>query len=123
MSLKTYIKELLRQRGMTQQDLAHAIGVSKMTVSRWVSDESAETTTLPDLPNLAATARVLEAPLARFIEEAGFTLGINEVSTDTKLARQIADRPALRRVVTMMIDIDDNDLGFIEGMIIARKHS
>ena len=121
MSLKSYIKELLRQRGMTQQDLAHAIGVSKMTVSRWVSDESAETTILPDLPNLAATARVLEAPLARFIEEAGFVLGIDEVSTDTRLSRQLADRPPLRRVVEMMIDMDDNDLGFIEGMIVARK--
>jgi transcriptional regulator with XRE-family HTH domain len=121
MSLKSYIKGLLKQRGMTQQDLAHAIGVSKMTVSRWVSDESTESTILPDLPNLAATARVLEAPLARFIEEAGFNLGIEAVNTDSKLARQIVDRPALRRVVELMIEMDDNDLGFVEGMIIARK--
>lgn len=44
-----------KRRGMTQEELASQIGVSRQAVSKWETGE-----TLPDLPKLMALANVLE---------------------------------------------------------------
>ena len=50
-----FLKELRRERGLTQEDLAEEVGVARRTVSRWETGRS-----LPDLdllPRLAASIR------------------------------------------------------------------
>ena len=55
-----------REKGMTQQELADAIGVSNKTISRWESDGG-----YPDVPLLVPLARALGTTVDGLLDEEG----------------------------------------------------
>ena len=69
------IRDARRARGMTQADLAAAIGVSRSAVAQWETDRSGQVTV-----NLARIASVLGVPVAHII--AGGDAGTNLVPAD-----------------------------------------
>lgn len=58
------LDRLLRQRGMTQTDLANALGVNHGTISRYVSNRQ-----LPRRERLAEIARVLQCRPSQLFRE------------------------------------------------------
>lgn len=70
----TRIREARRARGLTQADLAAAVGVSRSAVAQWETDRAGQVT-----GNLARIATVLGVPVAQLIA-ADATAGM--VTTD-----------------------------------------
>lgn len=62
--LGTRLYQLRRSRGMSQEQLAEQIGVSRQTISKWESGLSA-----PDLPKLIALADCFEVTLDLLVRE------------------------------------------------------
>ncbi len=58
------IREVLKQKQMTQQELADQLGVSKVTVSYWCNNQ-----TVPSLETLSQIARLLKVKIANLIKE------------------------------------------------------
>lgn len=58
MAISDNIKSRRCEMGMSQETLAHAVSVSRQTIAKWESGESA-----PDLKNAAALAKALEVSL------------------------------------------------------------
>lgn len=61
-SIGAHIRLLRRQSGMTQQDLANAIGVARSTVAFWETDRGD-----PDSGTLARIGEALDVPLEMFL--------------------------------------------------------
>jgi transcriptional regulator with XRE-family HTH domain len=58
------IREVLKQKQMTQQELADQLGVSKVTVSYWCNNQ-----TVPSLETLKKIATLLKVKLTELIKE------------------------------------------------------
>lgn len=58
MTFSQCLSQARKTRGMSQEALAHQVGVSRQAVSKWETGEA-----LPDLPRLLAVADALELPL------------------------------------------------------------
>lgn len=58
MTFSQCLSQARKARGMSQEALAHQVGVSRQAVSKWETGEA-----LPDLPRLLAVADALELPL------------------------------------------------------------
>ena len=57
MKIGQKISACRKKRGMSQEDLAERIGVSRQAVSRWETGES-----VPDVEKIKARCRVFEVP-------------------------------------------------------------
>ena len=58
-----FLKELRRERGLTQEDLAEEVGVARRTVSRWETGRS-----LPDLDLLPRLAELYQVDLRELLD-------------------------------------------------------
>ena len=58
------IREVLKQKQMTQQELADQLGVSKVTVSYWCNNQ-----TVPSLETLNKISILLKVKLTELIKE------------------------------------------------------
>ena len=67
----TRIREARRARGLTQADLAAAVGVSRSAVAQWETDRAGQVT-----GNLARIAAVLGVPVAQLIAASEVTAGV-----------------------------------------------
>ncbi len=64
MPVELRIKEIIKQKKIQQKDLAQQIGVSKVTVSYWCSNQ-----TMPSIETLGSIAKVLNVRIADLIVE------------------------------------------------------
>lgn len=62
MTLGQRIQELRKQRGMTQESLGNALGVSRQAVSKWEGDNG-----IPELDTLIAMSRLFEVTVGQLI--------------------------------------------------------
>lgn len=58
------LKELRTARGISQQDLAELVGVSRQTISKWENE-----IVLPSVDNLMRLSQVLQLPLEAFLRD------------------------------------------------------
>jgi transcriptional regulator with XRE-family HTH domain len=58
------IREVLKQKQMTQQELADQLGVSKVTVSYWCNNQ-----TVPSLETLKKISTLLKVKLTELIKD------------------------------------------------------
>jgi putative transcriptional regulator len=64
MAVELRLKEVIKEKKMRQKDLAIQIGVSKVTVSYWCTNQ-----TMPSLETLGVIAKILKVKIADLIEE------------------------------------------------------
>ncbi|WP_448853904.1 helix-turn-helix domain-containing protein [Corynebacterium frankenforstense] len=76
LALGTRVRRLRVMRGLTQQELAEASGLSRNTISMWERNETnRKRATDPTLSNVYAVARALDVPPAVLIPDATHTPG------------------------------------------------
>ena len=63
MTIKDVLPQIRKERGLTQEELAHKVFVTRQAVSRW---ETGETTPSIDMTKLLAT--VLDVPVMRLLD-------------------------------------------------------
>lgn len=80
------IQALRKGRGLTQEQLAARLGVSRQAVSRWELDE-----TLPDTQNLLPLKEALGVSIDTLLDS---TRGLEEPAPQAGLAPAAASRPA-----------------------------
>lgn len=64
MAVKLRLKEVIKEKKMHQKDLAQEVGVSKVTMSYWCSNQ-----TMPSIETLGMIAKVLKVKIADLIIE------------------------------------------------------
>lgn len=101
----TRIREARRARGLTQADLAAAVGVSRSAVAQWETDRAGQVT-----GNLARIAAVLGIPVAQLIAAdatAGMVAGDGSELALIRLYRECspADRQLLLRTAVRLARI------------------
>lgn len=64
MPVELRLKEVIKEKKMQQKDLANQIGVSKVTVSYWCSNQ-----TMPCIETLGVIAKTLKVKIADLIIE------------------------------------------------------
>lgn len=76
LALGTRVRRLRAMRGLTQQELAEASGLSRNTISMWERNETnRKGASDPTLSNVYAVARALDVPPAVLIPDATHTPG------------------------------------------------
>ena len=76
LALGTRVRRLRVMRGLTQQELAEASGLSRNTISMWERNETnRKGATDPTLSNVYAVARALDVPPAVLLPDATHTPG------------------------------------------------
>lgn len=91
MELNQKLLELRKGRGLTQQELAEALNVSRQTVSRWEVGTAA-----PSLDNLMFLSRLYGVPLDGFIQDENTDMGTEKPSNAPVSLEPVpvsADRP------------------------------
>ncbi len=78
-NFRNRVEELIRSRGMTHREFASRLGVSEVTVSRWLSGERS-----PSRDNLENIAKVLDVPLSYFFIDSGQVFGNEEERKEEK---------------------------------------
>ena len=79
-----FIKTLLKENNLTQEQLAEALGVSNRTVSRWETGNN-----IPDLDMLIILADYFDVEIKELIE--GERLKEKEIFTEPKTIKAVAD--------------------------------
>ena len=64
MSVALRIKEIIKEKKIPQKNLAQQVGVSKVTMSYWCSNQ-----TMPSIETLGSIAKVLNVRIADLIVE------------------------------------------------------
>ena len=64
MAVKLRLKEVIKEKKMHQKDLAQEVGVSKVTMSYWCSNQ-----TMPSIETLGMIAKILKVKIADLIIE------------------------------------------------------
>jgi transcriptional regulator with XRE-family HTH domain len=85
MDFKEKLAAIRKDRGLSQEELAERIGVSRQAVSKWESGES-----FPDIENLIALSSLLGVSIDRFVKpdnECGPALAKNEKNGLTEIVR------------------------------------
>lgn len=85
-----FIKQKREDKGLTQDDLASKLGISKPTVSLYESGERK-----PTLDRLIELAKILDTPLSHFL-----ALGSPEVDIDVALRAQGMSSEDVNRIKT-----------------------
>ena len=60
------LKEVRKKTGLTQEELAELIGISRAAVAKWETDKG-----LPDIENLKAIARLLDVSIDYLLDDGG----------------------------------------------------
>ncbi len=64
MTIGTKIKTLRAARGMSQNELADSIGVSRQAITKWETDNG-----VPEIENLSAISRLFDVPIDALVKE------------------------------------------------------
>lgn len=80
MTLGQRIQQLRKDKGLSQEALGDALGVSRQAISKWESD-----TTIPEIDNLIAMSRLFGIPV-------GVLLGVEEDDPASPAAGELTDR-------------------------------
>lgn len=64
MAVELRLKEVIKEKKMHQKDLAQEVGVSRVTMSYWCSNQ-----TMPSIETLGMIAKVLKVKIADLIIE------------------------------------------------------
>ena len=98
----SFIRELRREKGLTQESLAEDLGVSQRSVSRWETGK-----TMPDYALLPALCEILEVNAAELLNARrieGESVAKNEVTAATRTLIALAgDKKTLRRLLGAVI--------------------
>ena len=86
MTLGQRIQELRKQRGMSQEALGDALGVSRQAVSKWEGDNG-----IPELDTLIAMSRLFEVTVGQLlgVEEAAKQEGETAYEADENQEDQV----------------------------------
>ena len=84
MKFSDRLYELRRQRGLSQEELANQIDVSRQTVSKWEIGD-----TVPDMDKLVALGEVFEISLDELVK--GISLG-KQISKETDITQVLEDK-------------------------------
>ena len=114
MTLGQHIQELRKQRGMSQEALGEALGVSRQAVSKWEGDNG-----IPELDTLIAMSRLFEVTV-------GQLLGVEETNEQREAATDDVGEDkiesVLRRYVEQTMKKDERSWlarwGWIVAMVI-----
>ena len=60
------LKEARKKTGLTQEELAELIGISRAAVAKWETDNG-----LPDIENLKAVAKLLDVSIDYLLDDGG----------------------------------------------------
>lgn len=75
------LRQILKDKGLSQVELAQRLGVSKMTVNAWATGRS-----YPTIETLDRIARMLDTPITHFFDEPAVALHLDHI---IKLAADI----------------------------------
>jgi len=92
MTLGQRIQELRKQRGMSQESLGEALGVSRQAVSKWEGDNG-----IPELDTLIAMSRLFEVTV-------GQLLGVEEPTEPKPEAAAQADEDKVESVLRRYVE-------------------
>ena len=111
MTLGQHIQELRKQRGMSQEALGEALGVSRQAVSKWEGDNG-----IPELDTLIAMSRLFEVTV-------GQLLGVEETNEQREAATDDVGEDkiesVLRRYVAQTMKKDERSWLARWGWIVA----
>ena len=103
-AMSLFLKELRKERGLTQEQAAEALFVSSKTVSRWETGA-----TIPDLETLVKLAEFYQVDVKELIdgkrfgpEEDAESRGKNTLRAAAEYGRHTEMRAVLRTVLTML---------------------
>lgn len=90
MRFEEKIVELRKQKGLSQEELAEQLGVSRQAVSRWELGQ-----TLPDIPNLLQLCELFGVSVDYLVRDEELTIAKSEQNTKT-IARLTREREKTR---------------------------
>ena len=99
MSLGEKIKELRKSRGMSQEELAEQINVSRQAISKWELDAS-----LPDIDNIVQLSRLFAVSIDYLLLEkdeaavSGAAISRDETAGDKDAAEAAVERARQSRM-------------------------
>ena len=64
MTIGTKIKTLRAAKGMSQNELADSIGVSRQAITKWETDNG-----VPEIENLSAISKLFDIPIDALVKE------------------------------------------------------
>lgn len=103
MSLGQRLRELRQQAGLSQNELAKAVGVTRNAVSQWEAD-----TTQPSTKHLAVLSRVLNVPLDRIMASTSH-MREKVVEAATRLFDRVGYAETSIEVICASADISSTD--------------
>lgn len=93
MTIGQGIQQLRREKGLSQEALGEALGVSRQAVSKWESD-----LTLPEIDNLIAMSRLFQVPVGVLLGEEARSDSPNSEAEPEPAPDRAAAGPPKRRV-------------------------
>lgn len=90
MSFGEKLTKLRKEEGMSQEDLANSLNVSRQAVSKWESDGA-----IPEIDKLIALSKIFEVSI-------GWLLGVEQEASDPK-SKEGSNQPCS---VTIIIHYD-----------------
>ena len=94
MTLGRRIQELRKQRGMSQEALGDALGVSRQAVSKWEGDNG-----IPELDTLIAMSRLFEVTVGQLLGVEEATEQKYETANEPEEDKEYQVEAVLRRYV------------------------
>lgn len=94
MTLGQRIQQLRKEKGLSQEALGDALGVSRQAISKWESD-----LTIPEIDNLIAMSKLFNTPV-------GVLLGVEEENPGSPAAEELTDREleAIEAIVSRYLE-------------------
>lgn len=87
MSVGKFLKELIKIKGVTQEQLSKDIGVDRPTISNWVRDAN-----IPSNANFEKLAKYFDVPISKFLQKSeGDNLTEFNVGESIKRIAAVAD--------------------------------
>lgn len=121
MNLNEKLVELRKAKGLTQQELAEALNVTRQAISRWEVG-----TTAPSLDNLALLSRLYGVPLDDFIQDGNTDAGTEEPSNlpaSLESAPASAGRSCVLPALSLFLAVLILGVGILIGLNLPRKTS
>lgn len=102
----SFLKELRKEKGLTQEQLAEALNISNRSVSRWETGS-----TMPDLSTLITLAEYYDVEVREIIDGERKSETMNEEMKDT--LQKVADYTETQNLKSMRIGILTMCIGFM----------
>ena len=115
MNIGNKIKELRKQRGITQEQLANCIGISFQAVSKWENDQST-----PDSIKMIRLAEVLDTDI-EYLSTGRRSYGRRPpvVLTTTEVVEKVVEKPVVQ-VVEKIVEVEKPVIQYVEKPIIKK---